>query len=310
MKHPAWSGLLRSLPMVLVLGILLAGCGDDNGGEPKVIRLSDFEGAWVALEYRATSVQNPLISAELIGAGGAFAFEADDAGAFEGRGFVPASLAGETLELPFQGDVELISQDTLLVTFTPQYPPFLTQMRGAFTLAGNTLTIYDPNATFDFGMGGGLEPVIFEGTLVKNDGSYPPIIFTEDFEGIWEAISYTATSAANPQVSIETIALGARFVFDVSADGTAIGDADIPAALAGEDMTFEDFPAAFEIIYQDTMMIAFTPEIPPFLTNTRGYFTLVGDTYTLTDENASFNFGGGLEDAIAEVVMERTGGGQ
>jgi hypothetical protein len=308
MKYSRRHELLHLLPVIVVVGTLLAGCGGDNGGEPKVIVLSDFEGAWVATQYEATSVDNPLMSLELISAGGAFGFNADDEGNFAGRGFVPAALAGMTLELPFQGYVELIGQDTLVVHFTPEMPPFLTGMRGAFTLSGNTLTIYDPNSTFDFDGDEQPDAAIFEGTLVKNTGAFPAILFTEDFEGHWEATGYTVTNADNPQVSFDTIEMGATFEFDVDATGQATGNAFIPAALAGQDTTFSNFEGSFELIYQDTMLIAFHPEEPPFLTNARGHFTLVGDTYTLVDENTYFDFDGDMvpEPAIAEVVIVRT----
>jgi hypothetical protein len=60
------------------------------------------------------------------------------------------------------------------------------------------------------------------------------------------------------------------------------------------------------------MTIAFTPEVPPLLTNTRGYFTLDGNEYTLTDEDALFDFDGDEvpEPASAYIEIERTGGGK
>ena len=311
MKRSDWPGMICLLSVVLLVGMLLVGCGDDDKeGEvqPQPIVIADFAGAWVAQQYKATSIDDPETSLELITVGGAFQFDADEEGAFEGRGFVPATVAGVTVELPFQGNVELLTQDSLLVDFTPDLPPFLTDMRGSFSLEGNSLAIIDSNATFDFDGNQELDPAVFEGIMVKNDGSYPAIIFTEDFEGFWEATSYTVTSDADPQISIDTIDEGATFVFDVNATGEAIGTAFIPAAFAGQDTTFEDFGASFELIYQNEMAIVFTPEEPPFLTNTQGSFTLVGDTFTLTDENAVFDFDGDQvpEPADAVVVMERT----
>jgi hypothetical protein len=307
--------MIYLLSVFLLVGILLVGCGDDDKeGEiqpERPIEISDLAGSWVIQQYKATSPDDPETSVELISLGVAFQFEADEDGAFEGRGFAPALFAGMTVELPFQGNVQLISQDSLLVSFTPEQPPFLTNIRGAFSLEGNTLALIDSNSTFDFDGNQELEPAIFEGALVKNDGSYPAIVFTEDFEGLWEATSYTVTSdpnPPNPQISIDTIAEGATFVFDVNVTGEAIGTAFIPAAFAGQDTTFADFEASFELIYQDEMIIAFNPEEPPFLTNTQGSFSLVGNTFTLTDENALFDFDGDQvpEPADAVVVMERT----
>jgi hypothetical protein len=304
--------MLRPLPVLLLIGLLLVGCGDDNGGGPGLIVISDFEGSWVMTQYKATSADNPAVYVELIALGGAFEFDVDEAGGFEGRGFVPAEVAGSTVELPVQGNLELISQDTVLVTFTPEIPPFLTETRASFTWIGDTLSLYDPNAVFDFDGDQQLEPSIFEGTMVFNTGSYDRIIFTEDFQGHWEATSYTVTSKVEPMFSVDTIDSGATFEFEVDASGQAVGQAFIPAAFAGKDTTFSDIPAAFELIDQDSMMIEFTPEIPPFLTNTRGRFTLDGDDYTLTDSHTLFDFDGDMvpEPAIAVVEMERAGAGR
>jgi hypothetical protein len=300
----------RLLPALLLLGIALFGCGDDDGGGgPDLIKISDFEGLWFATQYEATSVANPQISLEVISMGVAMEFDVDDEGDFSARGFAPASFAGMTLEFPLQGTMELESQDTVVIAFNPEILPFFTNTRCAFTLANNTVTLFAPDATFDFDGDQELEPSIFEGTMVLNDGSYPRVVFVEDFEGHWEATAYTVTNKANPQISINTIEAGATFEFDVDSEGVAVGNAFIPEALAGEDLTFEDIPAAFELVYQDTMVIAFTPEIPPLLTNTRGHFTLDGDLYVLTDEDSYFDFDGDQtpEPAIAVVEMERTG---
>jgi hypothetical protein len=303
--------LLRLLPVVLLAGILFTGCGDDDGGGgPDLIEISDFEGEWVITQYKATWKDVPSVSLELISLGGAMTFEADETGDFMGRTFIPASLAGtETaVELTAQGEMELLSQDSLLVTFNPELPPFLTEMRGEFEMIGNTVTLYDENAEFDFDGDQQLDPSIFEGTMVLNDGSYPPVIFVEDFEGYWEITSYTVTSVANPQVSMDAVAMGASFSFDADEDGDFLSDAFIPAALAGTDITITDSPGFFELVFQDTVRVNFTPEIPPFLTTFSGAFTMDGDEVTVIDENAFFDFGqgAGVEAVIFEGIMVRT----
>jgi hypothetical protein len=195
------------------------------------------------------------------------------------------------------------------VNFTPELPPFLTAMRGAFTLEGDNLTITDTNAWFDFDGDTVEEAAIFEGTMIRHDGSEPPIIFVEDFEGSWEATTYRVTSVAQPTISIEAIALGATFEYDVDDAGGVLGDAFIPASIAGMDVVIPGFTGVFSLVKQDTIQIVFTPEFPPFLTNTYGAFTLIGDTFNITDTNASFDFDGDTveEAAIFEGTMERTG---
>jgi hypothetical protein len=293
----------------MLAGALFIGCGDDDGGsEPKVIVISDFEGSWVAESYKVTSVANPQTSLELIAIGGAFAWDADDAGQFTGRGFVPASLAGVSLELEFQGVFELIAQDSIAVDFTPEFPPFLEDTRAGFTLAGDAFTIVDENTSFDFDGDQAAEPAIFEGTMVRHDGSEPGVIFVADLEGYWQVTSYRVTSVANPLVSLEAIGLDASFSFDLDDTGQFLGNAFIPAAIAGQDITISDSPGFFYLVTQDTVAVNFTPEVPPFLTSFRGAFTLAGDDMSVIDTNATFDFDGDQveEAAIFEGTMART----
>jgi hypothetical protein len=307
---------LRILSAAALLAVAsFFGCGDDGdgGASPDLIVLADFEGNWVAASYRVTSVANPIISLDLIPLGGAFGWEADDEGNFAGRNFIPASIAGATLQLPFQGNFTLLSQDSIMVTFTPEIEPFLTNTRAAFTLSGDNFTITDGNTTFDFGMGQGEEPALFEGTLTRYTGPLPSVIFVEDFQGVWEAQTYTLTAKANPQRTAELIAAGATFEFTVDSMGGLVGDAFIPAAVTGDqDVQLNDFLGYFELVKQDTIRTVFTPEVPPFLTNTYGWFSISGDILNIKDENGFFDFGGGegAEPVIFEAVVERQNSGK
>jgi hypothetical protein len=301
------SGALWLLPVILLAGALLTGCGDDNGGgEPHVITVADFEGPWMATLYRVTSADEPGTSMELISLGGAFGFDVNEAGEVAGRGFVPASVAGVTLELPVYGTLEVVSQDTISADFEPEIPPFLTDTRFAFTLDGDNLDLYAPDAEFDFDGDLEMEPAIFEGTMIKLDGPIP-IVFTADFEGHWEMTSYTLTSVATPAMSVDIIALGATLEFDVDEAGQAVGNAFIPEALAGTDIVLSDFDASYELVKQDTVYFVFEPEYPPFLTNTLGAFTLDGDVLTISDDDFTFDFGQGAgeEAATFEGTLER-----
>jgi hypothetical protein len=295
---------------VLMAPILFVGCGDDGGGgsDPDLIVLSDFEGSWAAASYRVTSAVNSQITLELVEMGGAFGWDADDEGEFTGRGFIPAALAGMSLEMPFQGSFEIVTQESITVSFIPEYPPFLTETRSAFTLVGNTFTIRDDNTEFDFDGDQQMEPAIFEGTMVRYPGGAPTVVFLEDFEGFWEAETYRVTSATDPQTTIEVISLGATFEFSADDAGAIVGDAFIPASVAGQDVLIEDFTAAFSLVNQDTIQIAFVPEFPPFLTSTYGGFALVQDTLNIVDPLTYFDFDGDQvpEEAIFEGKMVRT----
>jgi hypothetical protein len=310
MRLSKWSGALWPLAVVLLAGSLFVGCGGDDGGGggPDLIVIGDFEGVWAATSRKVTSATNPQISLDLVTLGGALSWDVDDTGQFTGRAFVPEVLTGVSIELPSQGHFELISQDSLKVVFTPEVPPFLKSARVEFTLVGDTFTVLDENSMFDFDGDQVPEPAIVEGTLVKNDGSIPPVVFVSDFEGFWEATTYRVTSVANPLITMEAISLGATFEFDCDETGQVVGDAFIPAAIAGQDVVISDFGAYYYLATQDTINIVFTPEAPPFLTNTRGAFTFVADTLNITDTDASFDFDGDQveEPAIFEATMERT----
>lgn len=162
-------GLTSSLAAVLLACFMLVGCGDDDDGspKPKVITLADLEGTWVATKYEVTSKDAPAMSLDLVTIGGAFSWDADGEGNFTGEVVIPEALGGPQT-LPFAGNFELISQDSLAVNFNPEIPPLLTSSRVGFTLVGNTATITDDNGTFDFDMDGTEEPATFEGILVRN----------------------------------------------------------------------------------------------------------------------------------------------
>jgi hypothetical protein len=147
--------------------LVLTGCGDDGTG-PDLITLSDFQGSWTAQTYKLTDSAVPAVSMELISMGATFEWNVDDSGNFSGATFIPAVLAGQDLNLPFQGTFTLIGQDSVIVNFVPEIPPFLTQTRAEFTLAGNSLTLVDRDELFDLDQDGNDEDVVFEGTLVRN----------------------------------------------------------------------------------------------------------------------------------------------
>lgn len=164
------NGLIASFGVVLLASCMLFGCGDDDGGsKPKVLTLADLEGNWEATAYKLTNPAIPL-TIDIVQNGGSFDINAGNDGSFTGTGVIPGAMIGEPndLTINFAGNMQLVTQDTLAVVFTPEIPPFITNFSGKFTLSGNTMTIVDENTTFDFDGDQVDDPAIFEGTMVRS----------------------------------------------------------------------------------------------------------------------------------------------
>jgi hypothetical protein len=153
--------------LVVILLVVFSGCGDD-GSKPNLITIADFEGSWETLTYRITSSANPALTLEIISLGATMEWDADDRGNFDGSAFIPAALAGQDLDLDVQGTFSLLSQDSVLIVFIPEYPPFLTQTRAEFSLVGDLLSFDDENSEFDFDADGQMEAAKFQGTFMRN----------------------------------------------------------------------------------------------------------------------------------------------
>jgi hypothetical protein len=162
MKFLKWWSILALLPVVL-----FTGCSDD-GSEPDLITIADFAGSWETVTYRVTNSAIPAISLEIISLGATMEWTADESGNFTGSAFIPAVLAGQDLDLDVGGTFSLISQDSVVINFVPEIPPFLTQTRAEFELTGNLLSFIDENSTFDFDGDGTEEAAIFEGTFMRS----------------------------------------------------------------------------------------------------------------------------------------------
>lgn len=132
-----------------------------------------------------------------------------------------------------------------------------------------------------------------------------------DLEGSWAGTSFAIASKEDPALTIDVIALGATLTAEVDDAGNLKGLLSVPEALGGapEPITFS---ASFAILDEETMATTFDEEIPPLLTSFTGPFSFDGDTFTITDEEAVFDFfdGNGLVAATAVTVLERSSGPQ
>lgn len=303
MRIPRFLGVLALLGVAVLAGTLFSGCGDD-GSSPRLLTVADFEGYWEMTMYRLTNPVNPAQVVELKTAGASMGWIADNTGHFTGEAFVPATLAGQDIKFAFSGAIALVGQDSISVTFLPEIEPFLSDERAAMSLSGNVMTLESSDTTFDFDQDGTEEAAVFLGRMERTTR----VLTYEDYAGTWEATSYKMTSVASPAVSIEIISMGATFYWDADDTGAFTGAMFLPAALAGEDMNVP-FAGAFQLVGQDSAYVTFTPEVPPFLTETRAEFTVWGGTLNITDSSTTFDFDedGTEEAAIFEGTMVWTG---
>jgi hypothetical protein len=154
------------ISFVVVLLTLLPGCDDDGSG-PDLIEISDFQGSWESLSYQITDAANPALTMEIISMGAVMQWQADETGQFTGSAFIPAALAGQDMNLDVQGSFSLLSQDSVVIHFVPEYPPFLTETRAEFQLVGDLLSFQDQDSEFDFDGNGAQEPAVFEGRFQR-----------------------------------------------------------------------------------------------------------------------------------------------
>jgi hypothetical protein len=120
-----------------------------------------------------------------------------------------------------------------------------------------------------------------------DNGVQPDPITIADFEGTWQATSFTLINKANPQVAFDLILLGGTFTFQADAAGNFTGQAVLPAIFGGQTIPFAGTVA---LLSQTTVEITFTPEIEPFLTSFTGEFELSGDMIEFIDDDSSFDF--------------------
>jgi hypothetical protein len=152
--------MVFALVMGFAMVALSLGCGDDdegNGTGPDLITLADFEGSWEATSFTITSKEDSNVSIEAVALGVSLTFEAEAEGDFTGTLQIPELLGGP-VTLPFTGSFTLEDQETITLTFDEEIPPLLTSFTGPFSLEGNTVTVTDEDATFDFMDGNGLVP--------------------------------------------------------------------------------------------------------------------------------------------------------
>lgn len=133
-----------SLFLSALTAVLVAGCGGDDPVEPEVVTIADLVGSWTASSVLHTDKANPAQSFDLVAAGGETRTTVLQGGG--ARTWVTLGTFSD------EWDAQLaINGNTL--TSTPAEAA-----RGVrsytFTLTGNTLTLTNSDASFDFTLTG------------------------------------------------------------------------------------------------------------------------------------------------------------
>ena len=164
MKH----GRLFPILILGVIAVLVAapGCNDDST-KPKDLTIADFAGTWDVTQYRVTHQTIPQMTVDFIEQGATMFFVASVTGLFTGEMEAYVEELEQVVTLPFSGNFVLVDQQTVTVAFDAEIEPYLTGFTGSFTLEGDTITMVDDDATFDFDGDGTDELVTAEIELVR-----------------------------------------------------------------------------------------------------------------------------------------------
>ena len=136
-----------------------------------------------------------------------------------------------------------------------------------------------------------------------DSGTEPEEITVADFEGSWTARSFTVTAKEDPLQTVDLVEAGGSVGMTADAVGKFTGEMIIPEALGGP-ITLP-FNGTVSLVNQEMMTVTFDQEIPPLLTSFTGPFSYDGNTLGATNEDTSFDFGGGAVPATATAVFER-----
>lgn len=144
-----------SLFLLALTTVLVAGCGGDDPVEPDVVTIADLVGSWTASSVLHTDKANPAQLFDIVAAGGETRTTVLQGGG--ARTWVTLGTFSD------EWDAQLaINGNTL--TSTPAEAS--RGMRSyTFTLVGNTLTLTNDNATFDFTLSGAAEVPTTEVTV-------------------------------------------------------------------------------------------------------------------------------------------------
>jgi hypothetical protein len=133
--------------------------------------LDDLAGTWEITEFSMTSAGDPAVTFDLIALGGSAHLGLQASGNFTGTAVIPGLLVGVPqggpITLPLAGVVRLVDGVTLRIDFIPEIPPVFTALEAGFTLEGNSLTVVDEAATYDFDNDGAREPARFRAVLFR-----------------------------------------------------------------------------------------------------------------------------------------------
>ncbi len=149
---------------VLTTVASLAACDGDGTG-PGEGPMREYAGTWMSTATLVQHKDNPLIAFDVVAYGGTLTFHIEASGHFSGTAAIPSALLGRpgmgTITVPLLGVMQLLSENTVWIRFTPEMPPLFQTMNSTFVRNGRSLTLTDDEGLFDFNFDGVPEPRIF-----------------------------------------------------------------------------------------------------------------------------------------------------
>ncbi len=147
--------MLRSLCIGTLSAVLLTACGDSTGTDQ--VTLEDLVGTWNVIQLQWTRTDGTLETFDFIQVGGSITVAIGPSGAVTGSG--TSFLTGD---FTLSGTL-MVQGESIILTLgaeasDPSAPTLTLPDTFSYTLTGNTLTLTNSSAMFDFGFDGIEEP--------------------------------------------------------------------------------------------------------------------------------------------------------
>jgi hypothetical protein len=124
--------------------------------------------------------------------------------------------------------------------------------------------------------------------------STPHTITAADFVGTWTATKWTETEVASPYTTIDVIAAGGTWTFTILSDGSYTGTVNTPG------IGTSPVSGTSTIVDNNNMVVHQGAQIYHIS------YTLLGNTWTLTHTDGTYDFGSGQQASRQNITAIRS----